>query len=149
MRLFARIENNKVVEVFDLDAHHPDLQGIDGLFHPSLKWMPAPAGCTEGWGLVNGVLVDKVALGQQALWQAAHDYEYAQISGVAVGLLVLGVLQSKPKALAVQAWSKTIWAAYYTRKATVTSPEDEALMDFSACGNIPHSVPSLMAELGL
>ncbi len=84
-----------------------------------------------------------------ALWQAAHDYEYAQISGVAVGLLVLGVLQSKPKAYAVQMWSKAIWVLYYARKPTITDVYNPAMQDFSSVGPIPYSIPELMAELGM
>lgn len=80
------------------------------------------------------------------LWQAAHDYEYAQISGSAVGLIAVGVMLGKPKCAAVQEWIKTIWGLYYQRKATVT-PFFKPSLDFSSCGNIPASVPELMAEL--
>jgi hypothetical protein len=79
-----------------------------------------------------------------SLWQGAYDYEFAQISGVAIGLLVLGVMQGLPKALAVKGWSQSIWTAYYTRKAT-----DSTDTDYSVTGSCPHSVPELMAELGL
>lgn len=86
----------------------------------------------------------------QKLWQAAHDYEYLQISGSAVGLLTLGVLQGKPKCTAVQNWIKDIWTLYYTRKATVTpTPPDATFFDFSSVGECPHSVPELMIELGM
>lgn len=79
-----------------------------------------------------------------SLWQAAHDYEYSQVSGSAIGLLAMGVMQSKPKCLAVQGWIKTIWTEYYTRKATGSTDTD-----FSIAGVCPHSVPELMAELGV
>lgn len=79
-----------------------------------------------------------------SLWQAAHDYEYAQVSGSAIGLLAIGVLQSLPKCLAVQNWIKGIWTEYYTRKAGTS--EDT---NFSIAGECPHSVPELMIELGL
>jgi len=79
-----------------------------------------------------------------ALWQAAHDYEVAQVSGSAIGLLAMGVMAGKPKCIAVQAWIKSIWALYYTRKATGSTDSD-----YSGCGQIPHSVPELMDELGL
>ncbi len=78
------------------------------------------------------------------LWQAAHDYEFAQVSGSAIGLLAMGVMQGLPKCLAVQAWIKSIWTLYYTRKAM-----GEASTDFSSCGMCPYSVPELMAELGV
>lgn len=83
-----------------------------------------------------------------SLWAAADKYTSNYISGVAVGLLTMGVMQQKPKALAVTAWSSSIWDAYYQRKAliTPTSIDDH---DFSSFGPIPHSVPELRAELGL
>lgn len=78
------------------------------------------------------------------LWQGAHDYEFVAISGSAVGLVTIGVLQAKPKCLAVQNWIKSIWVEYYTRKAGTSTDND-----YSVCGPCPHSVPELMAELGL
>ncbi len=79
-----------------------------------------------------------------SLWQAAHDYEYAQVSGSAIGLLAIGVLQGLPKCIAVQNWIKGIWTEYYTRKAGTSTDTD-----FSIAGECPHSVPELMEELGL
>lgn len=117
----------------------------------------------EGWlGAGNTPLpadpVDCLPSNIEALWQAAHDYEYAQISGSAIGMLALGVAANKPKALAVQAWLKSIWGnaltpgegLYYDRKALVTgdAPIDPALLDFSSCGPIPHTVSELMVEAG-
>ena len=79
-----------------------------------------------------------------ALWQAAHDYEFAQISGSAIGLITMGVMQAKPKCLAVQGWIKSIWTAYYTRKANGSTDTS-----FAMVGPIPHSIPELMTELGV
>lgn len=79
-----------------------------------------------------------------ALWQAAHDYEYAQISGSAIGLLTLGVLQGKPKCIAVQNWIQGLWALYYERKAGTSTN-----CNFSAAGPCPHSIPDLMTELSV
>jgi hypothetical protein len=79
-----------------------------------------------------------------SLWQAAHDYEFAQVSGSAIGLLAMGVMQGKPKCIAVQDWIKTIWTEYYTRKAGASTDTD-----YSFAGPVPYSVPELMAELGL
>lgn len=79
-----------------------------------------------------------------ALWQAAHDYEFAQISGSAIGLLAMGVMTGKPKCIAVQNWIKSIWTTYYTRKAGTSADTD-----FSVAGECPHTVPELMTELGL
>lgn len=77
------------------------------------------------------------------LWQAAHDYEYERISGMATSLLVLGVLQNLPKSMAIKAWSKSIWAQYFIRKATGSTDTD-----FTFAGPMPYSVSELMAELG-
>ena len=78
-----------------------------------------------------------------SLWQAAHDYEFAQVSGSAIGLLAIGVLQGLPKCLAVQNWIKGIWTEYYTRKAGTSTDTD-----FSTAGQCPYSVPEIMIELG-
>ena len=83
------------------------------------------------------------------LWQAAHDYEYSEISGSAIGLVTIGVLQSKPKCLAVAAWQKSIWSLYYQRKALYASNKTYPSMDFSSCGKIPYTVPELMEEIGI
>lgn len=79
-----------------------------------------------------------------SLWQAAHDLEFASISGSAIGLITMGVLTGKPKAIAVQAWIKGIWELYYQRK-DVNSTD----CDYSSVGPCPHSVPELMTELGM
>jgi hypothetical protein len=70
--------------------------------------------------------------------------EYAAISGSAIGLITMGVMQSLPKCVAVQNWIKSIWTEYYTRKAN-----DSTDYDFSVIGACPHSVPELVAELGV
>lgn len=81
------------------------------------------------------------------LWQTAHDYEYAQINGTGVGLLAVGVLKGGPLALAIQNWCNSIWNLYYTRKPLVTYNWDPTLVDFSSCGDMPGSIPDLMAEV--
>jgi hypothetical protein len=82
------------------------------------------------------------------LWQAAHDFEYAEVSGSAIGLVTMGVIQAKPKCLAVAAWQKSIWTLYYQRKALALAGRDVSL-DFSSCGAIPHTIPELMEEVGI
>ena len=84
----------------------------------------------------------------EALWAATDRYTSGYISGVAIGILTIGVMQQKPKALAVTEWSSTIWAEYYARKEliTATSTVDH---DFTAFGAIPFSVPELQKEVGL
>lgn len=84
----------------------------------------------------------------EALWVAADKYTSSYISGVAIGILTIGVLQQKPKALAVSSWSSAIWTEYYTRKSliTLTSQDNH---DFSSFGPMPYSVPELQEEVGL
>ena len=89
-----------------------------------------------------GVIASKI----EQLWQAADRYVNGYISGVAVGLLTIGVIQQKPKSLAITAWSQSVWNEYYVRKAAVTL--DSVLdMDFSSFGPMPFSVPELQAEV--
>ena len=90
------------------------------------------------------LVADKI----EALWAAADAYTMGYISGVAIGLLTLGVIQGKPKALAVSAWSSGVWDTYYSRKALVT-PESALDLDYSSHGPIPYTVPELREELGL
>lgn len=84
----------------------------------------------------------------EALWASADKYTSGYISGVAIGILTIGVMQQKPKALAVSAWSSSVWAEYYVRKTLVTLNSNDNL-DFSGFGPIPYSVPELQAEMGL
>lgn len=83
----------------------------------------------------------------QALWQAADSYQTQFISSVAIGLLTIGVIQAKPKSMAVMAWTQALWAEYYTRKAQVTWDSPESLFDFSSCGPMPYTVPELQVEV--
>lgn len=88
----------------------------------------------------------RIAADVERLWQAADAYVASYISGVAIGLLTLGMIQQKPTALAITAWSQAIWTEYYVRKAAVLEGADVDL-DFSFFGPMPHSVPELQAEV--
>jgi hypothetical protein len=94
-------------------------------------------------------IAQRIESNKAALWQAAHDYEYASINGVAIGMLTLGVIQGLPKSLAVKAWTQALWNLYYERKALIVVVLDADLLDFSIVGNMPYSIPELMAELGV
>lgn len=89
------------------------------------------------------IIAQKVA----RLWNAAYSYEFAQISGSAVGMLTALVLNGNVKGIAVQTWIRSIWNTYYERKAAQEvdwqSQQNESFYD---CGNIPHSIPELIAE---
>lgn len=106
-----------------------------------------PAGKATGIEILAafpGICSDKYA----RLWQAAHDYEYAQISGSALALLTIGVLHRKEKSLAIQGWIKRLWEEYYSRKTAIAF-DSEPDTDFTFLGSIPATVPELMAELAI
>ena len=92
-------------------------------------------------------LADLQAKNLDSLWQAAHDYEFARISGTAVGLLAVGVQKGGPVSLAIQAWCNSIWDLYYAHKPSVSHTWDASLVDFSSCGQMPHTIPELMKEV--
>jgi hypothetical protein len=88
-----------------------------------------------------------VAQKSYLLWKAANDYQESFISGMAGGMVTLGVIANKPKALAVARWIDSIWAEYYARKSLVSVVSNDNL-DFSSLGPIPYSVPELTIERG-
>lgn len=83
----------------------------------------------------------------ERLWNAASNWEKRNISGAALSLLTLGVIQGKPKALAIAAWSDLLWnETYYPRKALINL-DTEPDCDFSIVGDMPYTVPELSAEV--
>ena len=102
----------------------------------------------EDGAMVLTLPVEPISEKIEALWQAADRYVTGYISGVAIGILTIGVIQGKPKALAVTAWSNAVWSDYYVRKALVEGGAVPNL-DFSTHGPIPHTVPELQDEIGL
>jgi hypothetical protein len=87
-----------------------------------------------------------IAQKQTQLWNDADQYQMKFISGAALSLLTLGVLQQKPISLSIMAWIQTIWNGnYYPQKAALTV--DSPVFDFSVCGPMPYSVPELSAEV--
>ncbi len=91
--------------------------------------------------------IDRVIAAKiEQLWSAADRHINSYISGVAVGLLTIGVIQQKPKSLAITLWSQAVWNEYYIRKAAVTLTS-ELNLEFSSFGPMPHSVPELQAEV--
>jgi hypothetical protein len=123
-------------------VYSDDLQTTYGVDHPIVQLWLSEGNTPEPADLPDPVVVEQQRIDR--LWQAAHDYEFAQVSGSAIGLLAMGVMQGKPKCTAVQDWIKSIWTEYYTRKANGSTD-----YDYSFAGPVPYSVPELMAELGL
>lgn len=90
----------------------------------------------------------------EALWEAADRYTSSYISGVAIGILTIGVMMGRPKCQAVAGWSGAVWAEYYRRKMLVTADSTDSTdsadsLDFSSFGPIPYSVPELQEEVGM
>ena len=126
---WVAIEDNSTIERFGLTR-----ADFAGALPPELPvYVPPPS-----------VVAGKVS----ALWAAADAYTSRYISGVAIGLLAMGAMQGKPKAIAISAWSKSVWDEYYVRRALVseTSIDDH---NFSSFGPMPHTEPELVAELGM
>jgi len=125
---------------------------VSGSLPDALEWaarinaVQLDAAQVAAWQAAQDAATIEAKIGR--LWAAADAYTSGYISGVAIGLLTIGVLQAKPKALAVSAWSSAVWDDYYARKALVTVSSVDNL-DFSSHGPMPHSVPELRGELGL
>ena len=105
---------------------------------------PAPPSQGEELAAIQAAAVD-------TLWRAAHAYETDRINGSAVGMVTLGELRGLPKAQAVRAWVSGIWDLYYQRKALLLAEEPltPEMLDYSICGDIPHSIPELREEVGM
>lgn len=91
----------------------------------------------------------KIAISIQQLWEGAHGYESKWITGIAIGVLTIGVVSKTPKALAIAAWDRALWAEYYRRKAALTGDDDPSLYNFDFMGTMPYSIPEVQQELGL
>lgn len=83
---------------------------------------------------------------QDKLLAAAQKYEAYRISGSGLGLLTMGVAAGLPKCTAVSQWLEALWLEYYRRKAGITIDGDPDC-DFSEMGEMPYSVPELIAEV--
>lgn len=117
-----------------------------GLF--STKPTPTPEQIAANQAAKAAQDVKTISDKEAQLWAAADAYATGQISGVAIGILAIGVMQQKPKSLAISAWSKSLWDEYYIRKAGITATSVLDL-DFSRFGEMPYTVPELSAEVGL
>lgn len=113
-----------------------EIEPVDGI----QQWRIEPATSEK----IAKVVEQKI----EYLWKAADSYVSGYISGVAIGILTLGVINQKPKAIAVSSWSSQIWAEYYIRKALVTGDSVDN-HDFSMFGPMPYSVPELQEEVGM
>lgn len=108
MRNFARIENNLVREIFDLDEHHPGRPSIAGLFHPALNWQPAPAGCQEGWVVHEGEIL------APDNYKILRSKEYPSIMD-----LIDGLVKEHASDPSVSSEGATQTASYYTAALAV------------------------------
>jgi len=80
------------------------------------------------------------------LWNQAAEYEKGYIYGAALSMLTIGVIQGKPKALAITAWISSIWNEHYYPQKALVGYEFSGY-DFSVCGPMPYSVPELSVEV--
>jgi len=90
----------------------------------------------------------KIEAKRKALKQAASDYEAKGFSNIGIAILTAGVMQNKPKALAVAAWAEAIWAEYFRRAALITIDTYPDL-DFSSIGSAPYTILELKEELSI
>lgn len=130
------IQNNRIAATASDEYDAPDcIQEPDGFDILNM----------DQYRMVDGKLVIPVLSEAErinALWQAAYAHEYAAISGSAIGLITIGVIQAMPKCLVVKNWINSIWAEYYVRKANGSVD-----YNFDVIGQCPHSVPELLAEV--
>lgn len=125
-----------------VDADTPD--AVEEPDDTKFESVPEPLSEADLFAVNEQIKANKI----ESLWRAADAYIARYISGVAIGILTIGVSQMKPKALVVTAWTQNIWAEYYARKAMVT-PNSVDNLDFSSFGPVPHSVLELKEEVGL
>ena len=137
-----------IVPVCSTDAPAPSLKsGEKAILQPdNTTWLIETE--TETETIETDPVIVSVEEKIDTLWRAADDVVSGSISGVALSILSIGVIQSKPKALAVAAWSKAIWTEYYARKALVTTTSTDN-MDFSSFGSMPYTVPELQEEINI
>jgi len=131
---------------------HPDYQGwveyVESVFNPAThKIGPFGTVVELSQDELSAIELARVTQATSMLWQAAHDYETSRISGSAIGLVTKGEMLGKPKATAVAYWIARIWGFYYQRCALVVAGAEPDL-DWTVCGDIPHTVPELMVEGG-
>ena len=107
------------------------------------KLTPEITAILQAAGFYDRIAVEVEARRIQILWASANQFESNAISATVASLVTRGVLQSKPKCLAVQAWVDALWTEYYARKAS--GSDDMNFMP--AVGLCPHTVPELVAEL--
>ncbi len=123
---------NKTIGVFGDNALPPD---------GSIE-VPYPSDGRDSWDGTQWNPYDNSAELAQSLWQAATDYEAQFIANAGFSLVTLGVIQNKPKALAVQTWLQSLWTDYQTRKTDIQN----ASTDFSNNGPMPFTIAELMSE---
>lgn len=88
----------------------------------------------------------KLEAKKKVLRQAAIDYEINGFSNIGITVLTLGVMQGKPKALAVYNWALALWEEH-SKRASLVSLDTTPDLDFSSMGKAPYSVVDLKEEL--
>ena len=93
-------------------------------------------------------LETKLEVKRKLLKEAASNYEANGFSNIGNSILTIGVIQSKPKALAVAAWAEALWTEYF-RRAALISLDTMPDLDFSSIGLVPYDILQLKEELDL
>jgi len=101
---------------------------------------------TEYQEFLNSQNTEIVSNNLVDLWNAADQYIYSHINGIGYGLLALGVMSAKPKAVAVAAWVDSVWKECQRRQEAVV-PGIAINIDFSSFDPMPYSVWELRDEV--
>lgn len=84
------------------------------------------------------------------LHESYDNYLSIRLNSSGSALVTIGILQGKPKCLLVKDWVKALYIDYYTRNLTLqANPASTPNLDFSNNGELPVTIPELMAEVGI
>jgi len=83
------------------------------------------------------------------LLNAHNSYIEQFVSGVGIGLLTIGIIQSKPTALAFSGWLAQVANDLKSRQDAVVADGQEINIDFSNNGAPPNTIWEVRAEVGL
>jgi hypothetical protein len=152
--------------------HNPDLTAVQGL--PIEYWKISgntvlEMTAQEKLAVDGSLLTQHKQNRNDALWQAAWDWNFAYISGGTYSLMDNIVAKSNailnnpgstpeqialanmalPMAVGDQQWVKNVWGTYYQRRAQIWAATNEiqvaaVSLDFTFIGEPPYSVGTLM-----
>ena len=83
----------------------------------------------------------------QFLYDIAFRYQDTRFGQSGSHKLAIGIVKGGPVAKSIDTWIDSVWALYYQRKPLITEKWDDALFDFTSCGEPPHTFTELVAEV--